>query len=89
MVLVKANKQSEAGAMPPAELMEQMSTFNQDLIDAGVMLDANGLLASTKGARVTFSGTKLDEAVEWPAFCDSSPKRITRAAVEPAARVRS
>lgn len=58
MVLVKANKQSEAGAMPPAELMEQMGKFNQELIDAGVMLDANGLLASTKGARVTFSGTK-------------------------------
>jgi hypothetical protein len=58
MVLVKANKPSEAGVMPSAEMMEQMGRFNQELIDAGVLLDANGLRPSSTGARVAFSGTK-------------------------------
>jgi hypothetical protein len=56
MVIVKATKESESGVMPSAELMQDMGKFNQDLIDAGVLLAADGLQASSKGARVTFSG---------------------------------
>jgi hypothetical protein len=58
MVMVKASKMSEAGEMPNAELLEQMGKFNQELIKAGVMLDGAGLKASSKGARVRFSGSK-------------------------------
>jgi hypothetical protein len=59
MVLVKANTQSEAGDMPSAEQMSQMSKFNQQLIDAGILLDANGLQPSkSSAARVAFSGSK-------------------------------
>jgi hypothetical protein len=59
MVLVKATKLSETGAPPSPEMLSQMGKFNQQLIDAGVMLDANGLAPSSKGARVQFgAGTK-------------------------------
>src|SRR5512146_338115 len=57
IVFVKATKASEAGALPTAQMLSEMGKFNQQLIDAGVMLDANGLAASSKGARVKFSGT--------------------------------
>jgi hypothetical protein len=56
MMLVKANDDSEAGVMPPQELLAEMGKFNQSLIDAGVMLAGDGLHASSKGARVYFSG---------------------------------
>jgi hypothetical protein len=56
MVIVKATRDSESGVMPSAELTQDMGKFNQDLIDAGVLLAADGLQASSKGARVTFSG---------------------------------
>ena len=56
MVLVKATKQSEAGQMPSQQLIEKMGKFNQELMDAGIMLDGGGLHPSAKGARVTFSG---------------------------------
>ena len=58
IVFVKATKASEAGALPSAAMLSEMGKFNQQLIDAGVMLDANGLQSSTKGARVEFAGTK-------------------------------
>jgi hypothetical protein len=58
MILVKATPESETGAPPSIDMLTQMGKFNQQLIDAGVMLDGNGLLASKKGARVRFSGTK-------------------------------
>jgi hypothetical protein len=58
MVFVKASKESEAGVMPTAEMLSQMGKFNEQLIDAGILLDASGLQASSKGARVQFSGTK-------------------------------
>ena len=58
MVIVKANAQSEAGEMPSDELVEAMGKFNQELIDAGVLLDAAGLKSSANGARVHFSGNK-------------------------------
>lgn len=56
MMIVKASRESEAGAMPEAGLLEAMGRFNQQMADAGVMLAGEGLHASAKGARVTFSG---------------------------------
>ena len=58
MVLVKATKDSEAGVMPSPELLAEMGKFNQELIQAGVMLAGDGLHASSKGKRVKFSGEK-------------------------------
>lgn len=58
MVLVKADANSEAGVLPDAKLLEEMGHYNEELIKAGVMLDGNGLMASSKGARVRFSGSK-------------------------------
>jgi hypothetical protein len=58
MVIVKATKSSEAGALPSGELLAEMGKFNEDLIKAGVMLAGEGLQASSKGARVKFVGEK-------------------------------
>src|SRR6202140_5536398 len=58
MVMVKATKDSEAGVMPSEELLSAMGKFNEEMVKAGVMLDGNGLQASSKGARVRFSGDK-------------------------------
>lgn len=56
MVIVKANKDSEAGQMPNRELLEAMSKYNEELVNAGVMLAGEGLLPSSRGARVKFNG---------------------------------
>jgi hypothetical protein len=56
MVFVKANQDSEAGVMPSTEILTAMGKFNEELVKAGVLLDANGLHASSKGKRVKFSG---------------------------------
>jgi len=58
MVLVKADKNSEAGVLPSKELLAEMGKFNEELAKAGVMLAGEGLQASSKGARVRFDGTK-------------------------------
>jgi hypothetical protein len=58
MVIVKATKESEAGAMPSAELLTEMGKFNEELVKAGVMLAGEGLLASARGVRVQFGGGK-------------------------------
>ncbi len=58
MVIVKANKDSEAGVMPKQKLLEDMGKFNEELVKAGVMLAGEGLQPSTKGKRVKFSGDK-------------------------------
>jgi hypothetical protein len=58
MVLVKADKNSEAGVLPSKELLAEMGKFNEELANAGVLLAAEGLQASSKGARVKFSGDK-------------------------------
>jgi hypothetical protein len=57
-MLVKASKESEAGALPTREQIETMGKYNQELIDAGVMLAGDGLHPSSKGARIKFSGGK-------------------------------
>jgi hypothetical protein len=56
MVIVKANKDSEAGVMPSEELLREMGNYNEQLVKAGVMLAGEGLHPSSKGARVKFSG---------------------------------
>src|SRR3954452_10391142 len=58
MVLVKADKATEAGVMPTQELLAEMGKFNEELVKAGVMLAGEGLQPSSKGARVKFSGNK-------------------------------
>jgi hypothetical protein len=58
MIIVKANKDSEAGKLPSKELHEAMTKFNEELVNAGVLVSADGVQASSKGARVKFSGTK-------------------------------
>ncbi len=58
MVLVKANKDSEAGVMPSQELLTEMGKFNEELVKAGIMLAGEGLAPSSKGARVRFTGKK-------------------------------
>jgi hypothetical protein len=58
MILVKATKDSEAGVMPGEKLMADMATFHEELMKAGVLLDANGLQSSAKGFRIKFSGNK-------------------------------
>jgi hypothetical protein len=58
MVMVKANADSEAGVMPSQELLAAMGKYNDELVKAGVLLAAEGLQPSSRGARVKFSGTK-------------------------------
>jgi hypothetical protein len=58
MILVKANKDSEAGVMPSQQLLTDMGKFNEELVKAGIMLAGEGLHPSRKGARVRFSGSK-------------------------------
>lgn len=58
MVLIKATKDSEAGVMPGEKLLTEMGKFNEELVDAGVMLAGDGLHPSSKGARVVFKGEK-------------------------------
>ena len=58
MVLVKSDKKSEAGVLPSTELLAQMGKFNEELVNAGVMLAGEGLQPSSKGTRIRFSGEK-------------------------------
>lgn len=57
MVMVKATAESEAGTMPGTELLEAMGRFNEELVNAGVMLAGEGLKPSAQGVRVAFDGT--------------------------------
>ncbi len=58
MVVVKANKDSEAGIMPSEEILREMGNFNEKLVKAGVMLAGEGLHPSSKGKRIRFEGKK-------------------------------
>ena len=58
MVIVKADKDSEAGVLPTRELLAEMGKYNEGLAKAGIMLAGEGLQASSKGARVRFNGNK-------------------------------
>lgn len=58
MVIVKASKESEAGALPDTEILTKMGKYNEQLVKAGIMLAADGLQPTSKGKRVRFSGEK-------------------------------
>jgi hypothetical protein len=58
MVIVKADKNTEAGALPDTKLLEAMGKYNDELVKAGIMLAGEGLHPSSKGARIKFSGDK-------------------------------
>jgi hypothetical protein len=58
MMIVKATKNSEAGAMPSERMLQVMGKFNEELVNAGVLLDASGLQSSAKGFRVKFASDK-------------------------------
>jgi len=58
MILVKADKNSEAGVLPDEKLLTDMGKYNEELVKAGIMLAGEGLHPSSKGARVKFSGNK-------------------------------
>ncbi len=57
MVIVKASKESEAGALPDTEILTKMGKYNEELVKAGIMLAGEGLQPTSKGKRVRFSGT--------------------------------
>ncbi|MDB5586381.1 MAG: YCII-related [Devosia sp.] len=59
MIIVKASPESEAGIMPPSELIAAMGRYNETLIDAGILLVAEGLQASSKGARIKSEAGKI------------------------------
>ena len=65
MVLVKATKESESGVLPTAELLEAMGTYNQELINAGILRTGDGLKPSSNGVRIAFNGPNRS-AVEGP-----------------------
>ena len=85
MVIVKASKDSEAGEMPSTELLTAMGKYNEQLVKAGILLDAAGLTPSSKGARVRFSGTSrtvMDGPLWKPAWAfrnngNASLRRLT------------
>src|SRR5688572_13027925 len=58
MVIVKANKDTEAGVMPSEQLLREMGNYNEELVKAGIMLAGEGLHPTSKGKRIEFSGTK-------------------------------
>ena len=58
MVIVKADKNTEAGVLPSKQLLEEMGKYNEELVKAGIMLAGEGLQPSSKGARVRFKGDK-------------------------------
>ena len=58
MIIIKADKNTEAGVMPDEKLFTEMGKFNEELVNAGIMLAGDGLQPSSKGARVKFSGDK-------------------------------
>ena len=66
MMIVKANKDSEAGIMPSEQLLSNMAKYNEELMKAGVLLDLSGLKASSYGARIKYSGGKRVAVVDGP-----------------------
>ena len=66
MVIVKANKDSEAGALPDEKILTEMTRFNEELVKAGVMLAGEGLQASSKGVRVKFGPGSQKTVIDGP-----------------------
>lgn len=70
LVIVKATQDSEAGVMPSQKMLTEMGKYNEELVNAGIMLAGEGLHPSSKGARVRFSGTDR-KVIEGP-FAETS-----------------
>jgi hypothetical protein len=66
MVIVKANRDSEAGVLPDQKILAAMGNFNEELVKAGVMLAGEGLQPTSKGARVRFEGPKKRTVIDGP-----------------------
>jgi hypothetical protein len=66
MILIKANKDSEAGVMPDNDILTRMGNFNEELVNAGIMLAGEGLQPSSKGARINISGSGKATVVDGP-----------------------
>ncbi len=66
MIIVKANKDSEAGVLPDKKILAEMGKFNEELVNAGVMLAGEGLQASSKGVRVRFSEGHRTTVIDGP-----------------------
>lgn len=66
MVIRKADEETEAGVLPSQELLDAMGRYNEEMIKAGVMLSGDGLMASSKGARVHFSGSGKTTVIDGP-----------------------
>ena len=66
MIIRRADEETEAGELPSRELLDAMGRYNQELVEAGVMLAADGLMASARGARVYFSGSQGRRVVDGP-----------------------
>jgi hypothetical protein len=66
MIIVKANKASEAGELPSEKLLTEMGAYNEELVKAGIMLAGEGLLSSAKGARVKFGSDGKVKVVDGP-----------------------
>ncbi len=66
MVFVKASAASEAGEMPSTELLDAMGKFNEELVKAGVLLEADGLQSSAKGARIRFAADGKRSVIDGP-----------------------
>src|SRR3954469_24755091 len=66
MVIVKANKQSESGAIPDQKILAAMGKYNEELVKAGIMLAGEGLYPSSKGARVSFGEGSKRTVVDGP-----------------------
>src|SRR3954466_8874511 len=66
MMIVKANKESESGAMPDEKILSAMAKYNEELARAGVLLDLSGLMPSSQGARIRFSAGGKRTVVDGP-----------------------
>jgi len=66
MMIVKASKDSEAGKLPDEQMIAKMGRFNEQLVDAGVLVDAAGLQASSKGARIKFAKDGKISVIDGP-----------------------
>jgi hypothetical protein len=66
MMIVKGNEESEAGVMPPPEVIEEITRFNEQLVKAGILLAAEGLQPTSKGFKVLFDGPSLRRVIDGP-----------------------
>ena len=66
MMIVKGNAESEAGVMPPPEVFQEMTKYNEQLVKAGVLLDAEGLHPTSKGFKIAYDGPSKRSVIDGP-----------------------